>query len=353
MKRLWSIFVVGLLAGVSSAFVVHAAGSVIVDKEQSFEAPKITERQVVADMVARTEAAWKASPNDIKKQYAYALVAPCSVSVALFTAIAGNSRAPDSLLAEAYRQLGDYSFVYSAFKTAAEKYAKALSVVAKPEYRYLRAKALLALGDSAVIGCIDTLLMDNNGDLSNKARYLKAQHYMHRSRFDSAFSVLAFTRTIDSTKPYYASALAAKLECALRIGKADDVAALKNALAPWEGRLLEMGRLNQLSSGVTSQKALRVASEKSLRNESATVEGVVENATFTLQVGAFGSLENATVLQKKMEALFHDVSVLPVSMAESVIYRVRVGSFKSTYEAEAFGNDSLTSAGVQFRVVAR
>lgn len=346
MRRLLNVLAAVLIAGGTALFPAAAAVQGAVDKAQETGECNVSSAKATIDRVALCEAAWRASPYDVKKQFAYALVAPCSVSVALFTAISGKSGASDSLRAEAYMQLGDYSFIYSAFKTAAEKYAKAIVLSDMPKYRYAQAKALVALVDSSAAGCIAELLPRCSGDFANKVLYLKALHAMHQGRYDTAFSALAFTRETDPAKPYYAAAIAAKLECALRLGKNSDVPALKKAIAPWEGKLLEEGRLRQLGPVATNVRAASSAATRGDDNHSGT-------EVFTLQVGAFGSLDNATVLQKKMEALFTDVTVLPASMAESVIYRVRVGSFTSKYAAELFGNDSLAAAGVQFRVVTK
>ena len=79
-----------------------------------------------------------------------------------------------------------------------------------------------------------------------------------------------------------------------------------------------------------------------------------EEATrYTLQVGAFGSLDNATALQKRLGVRFREVSVRPVTLSEQVFYRVRIGTFNSKEAAEAFGADSLTSAGISYKAVVK
>jgi len=295
-----------------------------------------------ADAVS-LEKAWKASPQDPHSQYSYAMVAPCSLSVALFTVISTNSKAPDSLRAKAYRQLGDYSFVHSAFKTAAAKYAQANALSANAEYVFLQARAFAALGDTAVWVCLQKLSADSSAEFTGKAKVLEASVLMKENEYDSAFKVLSHLGTGDTAKPFYVEALAMKRECALRTGRNSEASALAQKLSPVETTLLEGNRLHHMPVSVAAGGQRQNSAEQQ----------DADSEEFTLQVGAFSSVDNATALQKKLEKSFNDVTVLPATMAETVVYRVRVGSFKTKYEADVFGNDSLASAGYNFRSVVK
>jgi cell division septation protein DedD len=85
----------------------------------------------------------------------------------------------------------------------------------------------------------------------------------------------------------------------------------------------------------------------------APVSGVSHDTTYTLQVGAFSSLDNASGLQKKLQSRFSNVSILPVTLSDQVFYRVRIGEFLSKAAAETFGNDSLSTAGMTYKAVVK
>ena len=70
-----------------------------------------------------------------------------------------------------------------------------------------------------------------------------------------------------------------------------------------------------------------------------------------MQVGAFGSEENARNLQKKLSKEFKDVTIAEAKPGDQVFYRVRIGSFSSREEALKFATDSLEQAGLKYTVV--
>jgi hypothetical protein len=292
------------------------------------------------------EKAYRAHPSSAQITYDYAGVAPCSLSLALFTKLASDTKAPDTLRAAAYRQLGDYSFIHSAFKTAMEKYRLAASLHADPLYDHCRARAAAAMNDTAVAKPLwRKLAAQAGGDNALQAHYQLALLDMKAGMFDSAFNRLGLIGGIDSARSLTVAAAAAKLECALRLGKKDSAAVLEKKLRPFDGKLLESGQLNLAS-------VLRAPVKKTAAAPGTEAAGE-SSGEYTLQVGAFGSLDNATALQKKLLARYADVSILPVTMAENVFYRVRIGMFKSKAAAETFAVDSLMPSGVGYKVVVK
>ncbi|MBN1758348.1 MAG: SPOR domain-containing protein [Chitinispirillaceae bacterium] len=299
------------------------------------------------EAAAKLASAFKAHPTNSGIAFAYARVAPCSVAVAIFTRCANDTTVPDSLRAASYKELGDYSFVHSAFKTAAEKYRLASSLRSEAQYRHCWALASAALHDVATARSLwQTITLEHGSDLALEAWYHLALIDMEESLYDSAFVKLETCGPPDTSRAWTVAAAAAKLECAVRLGKTKTAASLEKKLKPFEEHLLERDLLTlaDLHSGIKKENP---KSAKSVADN-------VENAgVYTLQVGAFGAIDNATGLQKKLEVSFDDVTVVPVTLGDQVFYRVRVGTFKSKETAEAFGNDSLKSAGIAFKAVTK
>ena len=157
---------------------------------------------------------------------------------------------------------------------------------------------------------------------------------------------LSLVGEIDSTRSWTIAAAAAKLECALRLGRKDSIKIFEKKLQPYRERLLENDVLD-LAGVQNSKKPTAVAATPA--REAETSDG----AEYTLQVGAFGSLDNAASLQQRLSTRFGEVAVLPVTLSEQVFYRVRIGTFKSKADADAFGNDSLTPEGIAFKAVVK
>jgi len=72
---------------------------------------------------------------------------------------------------------------------------------------------------------------------------------------------------------------------------------------------------------------------------------------YTLQVGSFGSMQNAAALQKRLGKNFKDVTIAPITVANQTFYRVRIGTFKNKELATNFGTDSLSRSGLSYRIV--
>lgn len=291
--------------------------------------------------------AWKENPSDAKIALTYARVAPCSVAVALFTRYATDTAVSDSLRATAYSELGDYSFVHSAFKTAAERYRLAASLRSETRYRHRWALASAALHDNATARSLwQTITLEHGIDPAKEAYYHLALLDMEEGVFDSALVKLDKCGPPDTTRGWTLAATAAKLECAVQLGKSTLAKSLEKQLQSYGDLLLERDLLALATIHGGEKKTAPVKAPAA----SAFPSG---DGEYTLQVGAFGSLDNATRLQKKLEATFGTVTVLPVTLSDQVFYRVRVGAFGSREAAEAFGKDSLQPAGISYKAVGK
>ena len=127
--------------------------------------------------------------------------------------------------------------------------------------------------------------------------------------------------------------------------KKKDIKKLEKVLAPYREVLLEQDLL-QIADFVKNPPGKKIKKHSKPKNNlSETSE------EYTLQVGAFGSIENATALSDKLKKKFDQVTILPVTLSDQVFYRVRIGSFSSKDDAETFAESSLTSEGITYKAV--
>ncbi|MCX7726424.1 MAG: SPOR domain-containing protein [Chitinispirillaceae bacterium] len=297
------------------------------------------------------EKAYRNSPKNYRIAFDYAKISSsCSVSVAILTNLTNDKETPDSIKAEAFKMLGDYSFAHSAFKTAAEKYQKASSIVSSnPQYLHLWALSSLAAGDTAKAKSIwHTLTLEYGTEKSLMAHYYLGLLYIKYENYDSAFSHLVKCGSLNPEKGWTIAATAAKLECAAKLNKNDSVKIYEKQLQPFKDNLLERDRVDFVlmqNADKTNSKKEKVSSLSTSKEDTSII--------YTLQVGAFSNLENAVSLQKKLEQKFQDVTVLPVTFSDRVFYRVRVGSFKSKEEAEQFGKKNFDGSGISCKAVVK
>ena len=74
---------------------------------------------------------------------------------------------------------------------------------------------------------------------------------------------------------------------------------------------------------------------------------------YVIQIGAFGSRENARRLKLQVIQLGHDVSINNVESNGKILYAVRVNRFKSKKQAEKIGKDIKSKIGVEYRILYR
>ena len=74
---------------------------------------------------------------------------------------------------------------------------------------------------------------------------------------------------------------------------------------------------------------------------------------YVIQIGAFGSRENARRLKLQVTQLGHDVSINNVESNGKILYAVRVNRFKSKKQAENIGRDIKSKIGVEYRILYR
>ena len=74
---------------------------------------------------------------------------------------------------------------------------------------------------------------------------------------------------------------------------------------------------------------------------------------YVIQIGAFGSRENARRLKLQVTQLGHDVSINNVESNGKILYAVRVNRFKSKKQSEKIGKDIKSKLGVEYRILYR
>ncbi len=304
------------------------------------------------DSRTMAERAFKKNPADPALKMAFAGTAPCSTAAILYKELAEGQGVPDSIRAEAWRRLGDLSYASKEFSRAVESYRNAAKESSNPVYRHLWALASMASGDTdAAQSLWHTLSLEYGDEHSQMAQYYMGLLQLKKGDYLNAYNSFLKTGSTDPGRPWTVASLAGKLECAVRLEMTDKVKLYREQLEPLRQHLLEKDLL-QLSTGagIFKTDTAAPAEEKSVPSAPDSSKTTPAEA-FTLQIGAFGSAENAANLQKKLAGKYSDVSVLPVTLGEQILYRVRIGTFPTKEAAEKYAADSLKNTDLNYRVV--
>ena len=89
--------------------------------------------------------------------------------------------------------------------------------------------------------------------------------------------------------------------------------------------------------------------EKKLPVKKADVVG--RKAVFSLQVGAFSTMENAEAFKGGLSKELPPASIVSGVASDKTVYRVHVGAFDTKENAQAFGDSSLVKKGMKFQIV--
>jgi tetratricopeptide (TPR) repeat protein len=265
----------------------------------------------------------------------------------LYTEITKSEKADDSLKAISFSRLGDYNYAHMNYLLSVENYRQAARKSSSPVFRHKWALASMAAGDiDAAQSLWHTLSLEYGDEFSDMANYYLGLLQIRKGNYQDAMSLFTKCGKPDPKQYWTIASLAGKLECASRLGMSDKVKEFSEQLKPFQKNLLEkdlqeLSIANSLSSD--SPKERDLASGLSSVNSSLGL--------YTLQVGAFGSEENARNLQKKLSKEFKDVTIAEAKPGDQVFYRVRIGSFSSREEALKFATDSLEQAGLKYTVV--
>ena len=83
------------------------------------------------------------------------------------------------------------------------------------------------------------------------------------------------------------------------------------------------------------------------------IKKIKEPKPYVIQIGAFGSIQNATRLKLQVKQIGYDVDIIPVQTNGRDLHAVRVVRYKSKSSAERIGNEIKKKLGIDYRVLYR
>lgn len=283
------------------------------------------------------------NPNDIHVKYEWAEVAPCSTAVRLYKEIATGTSVHDTIKAAAFSALGEYCFAKKEYKAAAEQFKLSVNIFGTAASRDRWAQALFCDGQyDAALTLWNALALEQKKKYGVTADFYSGCVALHNGKYADALSSFEKCGKPEVSKPITIEALSGKHFSLEKLGRQSDAVVVAEQLRKFNAPLIEWP----------------IVSGKTVVNEQPPVPPVTKDSTpetelggFTVQVGAFSTLDNATALQKKLSQQFGNVSVATVTLEDKMFYRVRVGSFATREDAERYAVDSIQKAGITGKAV--
>lgn len=289
------------------------------------------------------EAAYQKNPSDNTAKYQWAIAAPCSTAIRLYKEIESATTAHDTLKAAACNALGEYSFSLGDYKSAAGQFKISVKYANKSSVRDRWALSLFCDGQyDAALTLWSALALEMKKEFGVVADFYSGCAELHKGKYTEAISKFEKCGTPDHSKPFTVEALSGKHFCLVKTGRQKDADLLSEKLKQFLLPSIDWPSFN-------GQIPVAVAKVEPVENKDPQSENEMDG--FTVQVGAFSTLENASALQNKLLKQFKNVAVATVTLDDRTFYRVRVGSFTTREDAELFVVDSVQKAGFTGKAV--
>jgi tetratricopeptide (TPR) repeat protein len=232
----------------------------------------------------------------------------------LYRRVASDTGAAGTVRSEACARLGDFRYAAGEYDEACGWYKEAWTLDPRPGFARLYARCAIARGDiEEAEAVLVPLTHSDEPSISAMSWYYLGSASMARGDYGQAVKYLANASR----------------------GSGEEFAAAARAAA---------GEATALSTDTkTERQAFADTAERQ-------PGGKTGPGPYSLQVGAFGSVENARRFREEMKEKVDDVTISSTTAGGVTLYRVRIGSFRSREDAEVFGAAKLKKHGIGYHI---
>ena len=302
--------------------------------------------------------AYTSSPSSPRAVLAYAKTVTNGIEAQkLYKKIIDNESAGDSLKSEVYCMLGFLYYCKEDYNRAKSMFNKAEKSSVSGINTHMRALAAFNGGDNRTAETLWLpIISDDKKKDRHKALYYLGNMFYRQGKYEQAYNCYKNASEIKNMA-WTVPALTGACLSSYYNGDTLFSTILYNQIHKDYPFLLEADQLKQAAPGhggftetdIKSRDDGSVDSKSSERKEDAAKK--TEKAVYTLQVGAFGSEDNAKKLYRKMQKDFEDVTIKKEEIKGKVFHKVRVELFTKKEDALAYGEKHLKNRGISFRVV--
>jgi cell division septation protein DedD len=314
---------------------------------------------------ALLEKAHAENPSDQEITLLYATtLSDANKALVLYKKIAQDKSLPDSLRSEAYFRLGCANYLWGRFHKASGYFINAAGISGKSrdvEACYLN--AVHDTADSSFLATLKNAAEDTALATGKTANFYLGIYYYAKRNYRLALS--HFTASVGSpvTPSRLCAAYAGSYACAAGLSrheKADSLLAFIQQEYPTylEKVMVEKAVAKPLTA-LKKDSTIKKETAAWLPPDSAALkkvpvkkaETVGRKAVFSLQVGAFSTMENAEAFKAGLSKELPPASIVSGVTGDKTVYRVHVGAFDTKENAQAYGDSVLVKKGMKFQIV--
>jgi tetratricopeptide (TPR) repeat protein len=299
--------------------------------------------------------AYEAAPADPRITLAYASVLRDEARAReLLESLTTDSLATLSQKSRAFVLLAGVRYVKEDYLAAASLYGKAFELSARPEDAIRQGLSAMLAGDLSLAERLFSTEVDNAN--RGSGRYYRALLSLHRKDYAAALELFKESVSLSQqSAPWRPGAMAGQAVCAERLGYVSTASALRKEFETAYPEALErrLFRYGFAPLRDSREKSFVPKSQRSKRKTKSTPlrEPSSGTSSYTIQVGSFGTPENARKLRKRMSEYFDSVRIVTARVSGRTYHRVRIGRFASRAKAEAFAQERVSPTGVSHKVV--
>jgi cell division septation protein DedD len=250
--------------------------------------------------------------------------------------------APGWVRAKSLKLLGDHQFMKADYKKSADFYRQASKFDNSSMYKFVYALALAADGQTGAAREILGAIVGDGADVMSGEASLLLQEIAPAGQPPIPPAPLAEPSVKSDNKQnttlYNSQATSSNSQ-----GKTPEISQnVPNA----DPKSID----NKQNATVQVQQATSSNQQTVQVQQVATSNPQQKVTLYTVQVGAFGSVENAENLYKKLSSTYSDITISPTTSGDQTLYRVRIGTFENRDDAAAFADKLITTAGLSARV---
>lgn len=278
-------------------------------------------------------------------------------ALAIYKRIARDKTAPDSIRSQAYFLLGCAAYVRGIAHKATGYFSSANDLSGNNAYTpQLYAAAANDTADTAVVKVLAEAARDSTSHRGIVAGYYLALYRYGKKDYASALSLLTTSSSQSDTTWFACPANALAYSCAVALSRPQEASAiLTHIRRAWveylERPMLAKEKQKLAATPAAQHDSVAWLPADSLNAKSKTPASPAQAGRFSLQVGAFGTMQNAHSLKVKLASQFQAVSVAEGTTGGKPVFRVHVGAFATKESAQAYGDSTLAKKGISFRVV--
>jgi len=318
----------------------------------------------LADAKTQLEQAVKRNPADYNAAISYVSTLPPKDALRFADSLSRAPNAPVRVKAQSLRIVGDHHFLKEEYKKAADAYLQASKLdSAASVYKHLYALSIATDGQTEAARAVwNKIALDKTDELSGEAARILSLLPKPTTQTATEIPTINLqaappaSRQPDTQPPPSAVPVnppnnppVPKATAAVKtdsVKTPPTISVTPSTPPPPPAPTAPAAQQNN-----APPQTAAVNPQAAPANPNAPANPKPSEPSYTIQVGAFASKENADNLVKRLTGKYGDITVSTTGSGDQTLFRVRVGTFQKKEDAAAFADKLIIEAGLSARVM--